>query len=82
MKNKRNEWTKVKGRFKELVFVEPVEQIIVSCFMQRRGVHTAIEDEDTFRGIFSLGQTTKFLKDTLSYSTAKQLYPLDPFALM
>ena len=51
---------------------------LVSCL--RRGVHTAIEDEDTFRGIFSLGQTTKFLKDTLSYSTAKQLYPLDPFA--
>ena len=76
----RNEWTKVKGRFKELVFVEPVEQLLYLASCQRRGVHTAIEDEDTFRGIFSLGQTTKFLKDTLSYSTAKQLYPLDPFA--
>lgn len=76
----RNEWTKVKGRFKELVFVEPVEQLLYLASCQRRGVHTAIEDEDTFREIFSLGQTTKFLKDTLSYSTAKQLYPLDPFA--
>lgn len=76
----RNEWTKVKGRFKELVFVEPVEQLLYLASCQRRGVHTAIEDEDTFREIFSLGQTTKFLKETLSYSTAKQLYPLDPFA--
>ena len=76
----RNEWTKVKGRFKELVFVEPVEQLLYLASCQRRGVHTAIEGEDTFREIFSLGQTTKFLKDTLSYSTAKQLYPLDPFA--
>ena len=76
----RNEWTKVKGRFKELVFVEPVEQLLYLASCQRRGVHTAIEDEDIFREIFSLGQTTKFLKETLSYSTAKQLYPLDPFA--
>ena len=76
----RNEWTKVKGRFKELVFVEPVEQLLYLASCQRRGAHTAIEDGDTFREIFSLGQTTKFLKDTLSYSTAKQLYPLDPFA--
>ena len=62
-----------------MVFVEPVEQLLYLASCQRRGVHTAIEDEDTFREIFSLGQTTKFLKDTLSYSTAKQLYPLDPF---
>ena len=24
----RNEWTKVKGRFKEIVFVEPIEQLL------------------------------------------------------
>lgn len=27
----RNEWNKVKGRFKEVVFVEPVEQIHAGC---------------------------------------------------
>ncbi len=76
----RNEWTKVKGRFQEVVFVEPVEQILYLAAKQSGEKHD-ITDERPFKKIYDLAKETKFVSDGLDFSTTKSLYPLDPFAV-
>lgn len=75
----RNEWTKVKGRFQEVVFVEPVEQILYLAAKQNIEKHDIV-DEESFKEIFDLAKETKFVSNGLDFNTAKSLYPLDPFA--
>lgn len=78
--SQRKEWTKVKGRFQEVVFVEPVEQILLlgsrHFFSQR---HEQIVPA-TFHDLYQLAIGTHFVSADLTYDTAKNLYPLDPFS--
>lgn len=74
------EWDKVKGRFKELVFVEPVEQLLYLASVRNNQKIENYVVEENFRELFLLAKKTAFLSDSFSYNIARGLYPLDPFA--
>lgn len=76
----RNEWTKVKGRFQEIVFVEPVEQLLYLASKQITDNSDKSVCPEEFNDIYKLALTTKFVASDFSYETAKNLFPLDPFA--
>ncbi len=77
----RNEWIKVKGRFKELVFAEPVEQLL---FLAAENLSThkvlSVEAKENFISIFSLAKKSKIVGEALSLSTSMMLHPLDPIS--
>lgn len=74
-----NEWIKVKGRFKEITFVEPVEQLLLLASQQIKE-ETPIECSDNVQTLYDLAKETQYSSDSFSIETAKQLYPLDPFS--
>lgn len=76
----RNEWEKVKGRFKEIVFSEPVEQLLHLAAAQIEKSSKKIISEKNFNTLFSLAKQTKFINNDLEISVAQKLYPLDIFS--
>lgn len=74
--SQRNEWIKVKGRFKEITFVEPIEQILylASSMNKPKGRQTQLKH------LYQLALDTKFVSSSFAYETAQNLYPLDPFS--
>lgn len=72
-----NEWVKVKGRFREVTFVEPVEQLLFLAARQNGVEKTVYDNADK---LIELGHHTKFVSDTFSKEVSRALYPLDPFA--
>ena len=76
----RNEWEKVKGRFKEIVFSEPVEQLLHLAAAQIEKTSKKIISEENFETLFNLAKQTKFINNDLEISVAKKLYPLDIFS--
>jgi len=76
----RNEWEKVKGRFKEIVFSEPVEQLLHLAATQIEKSSKKIITEKNFETLFNLAKHTKFINNDLEISVAKKLYPLDIFS--
>lgn len=75
----KNEWTKVKGRFKEITFVEPIEQLLFLASQQLRG-SLPQKGSETASQIYQLAVETKFVSNAFSAETAQQLYPLDSFS--
>ena len=75
----KNEWTKVKGRFKEITFVEPIEQLL---FLASQQLHANLPQKgsETASQIYQLAIETKFVSNAFSAETAQQLYPLDSFS--
>ena len=80
--NQRKEWTKIKGRLKELTFNEPVEQLILLAgdFLKKkidkRGAKDNLKDFIALNkkaNIFSLDKH-------FANKIGKNLYPLDPFS--
>ena len=78
----RNEWNKVKGRFKEVVFVEPVEQILMLAARQNQAQERNLTEaeEANLNILYQLSIKTKFVSADFSFESAKSLYPLDPFS--
>ena len=78
----RNEWNKVKGRFKEVVFVEPVEQILMLAARQNKEQERTLTEteEANLSTLHQLAIDTKFVSSDFSFEAAKSLYPLDPFS--
>jgi len=76
----RNEWEKVKGRYKEIVFSEPVEQLLHLAAAQIEKSSRKIISEKNFDTLFQLAKTTKFISNDLSVDIAQKLYPLDIFS--
>ena len=76
----RNEWEKVKGRFKEIVFSEPVEQLLHLAATQIEKTNKIIVSEKNFDTLFRMAQSTKFISNDLEISVAQKLYPLDIFS--
>ncbi|MDE6537307.1 MAG: hypothetical protein K2M13_04645 [Muribaculaceae bacterium] len=74
----RNEWHKVKGRFQEIVFVEPVEQLLS---LTAKGLNTQRQlskgEELSLSLLYDLGVRSKIVSHYLGYKTAESLYPLD-----
>lgn len=76
----KNEWNKVKGRFHEVVFAEPVEQLLFLA-----GEHISTEkkwnvEDRNFRVIHRLAIDRKFINKSFDFDDAASLYPLDAFA--
>lgn len=74
-----NEWTKVKGRFKEITFVEPVEQLLYLASAQLQKERT-ISDAENATFLFELAKETRYVSKDFPLGTAVQLYPLDLFS--
>ena len=74
----RNEWHKVKGRFQEIVFVEPVEQLL-SLTAKRLNTQRQLSkgEELSLSLLYNLGVRSKIVSHNLGYKTAESLYPLD-----
>lgn len=73
--SQKNEWTKVKGRFHEVVFAEPVEQLLyMAAKTERHGT------ENRSDGIYNIARASKFITPSLSFETVRRLYPLDAFS--
>jgi len=76
----KNEWTKVKGRFQEVVFAEPVEQLLYLAaeHISSESKHKIINDN--FHHIYKLAIDSKFVSTDFSSETASKLFPIDTFA--
>lgn len=77
-KEQVNEWTKVKGRFKEITFVEPIEQILQLATKQYGNTHK--EAYSNIATIHKLAIDTRFISSDFPIETAQQIYPLDSFS--
>lgn len=77
----RNEWHKVKGRFQEIVFAEPVEQLLYLTARQLKSQYNLSNlEKDNFKKLYELGERSKILSKSFQLKTAEQLYPLDPIS--
>lgn len=77
----RNEWLKVKGRFKEIVFVEPVEQLLALTAKHLESSNLAsIENDKSLRTLYDLGRKNKIVSRGFDFKTVAALYPLDPIS--
>lgn len=83
-KNQRNEWEKVKGRFKEIVFNEPVEQLLflASSYLQENKLSPDIQNRKNPQELYSLAFDTKFINSSaaLTKELAENIYPMDLFS--
>lgn len=77
----RNEWLKVKGRFQEIVFAEPVEQLLYLTTKQlSEQQHISRSENTSLSLLYELGQKSKILSSTFNLKTTELLYPLDPIS--
>ena len=78
----RNEWMKIKGRLKELVFVEPIEQLLYLTASQLEKKIATPSDiaKENLRALYCLAKKNKIVSYDLALSTSMSLYPLDPIS--
>lgn len=76
----KQEWNKVKGRFKEIVFAEPVEQLLylASQKLEESPTELKSKEESNLSLIYNLAKKAKICSDSFSFDIAKKIYPLDP----
>ena len=74
-----NEWIKVKGRFKEITFVEPVEQLLHLASVQLKE-ERKVSDSKNIVPLYDLAKDTRYVANDFPLETAKQLFPLDLFS--
>ena len=74
-----NEWKKVKGRFKEITFVEPIEQLLYLAAKQMQG-NCYNEVPACAISLYELAKSTGYVSSDFLFDTAMQLYPLDLFS--
>ena len=74
-----NEWKKVKGRFKEITFVEPIEQLLHLAARQMQG-NKSNEVPAQAKSLYELAKSTGYVSNDFPIDTAMQLYPLDLFS--
>lgn len=80
--SQRNEWTKVKGRFKEIVFVEPIEQLLqlTANRLNKDIASPSDEAKKNLESIYHLSQKYRIVSSGLDFDSASKLYPLDPIS--
>ena len=76
----RKEWQKVKGRFKEVVFNEPVEQLLYLAAEQLETERKFNSNPESFVKLYNLAKKCKYISDSFTFDTANKLYPMDPLA--
>ena len=75
----KNEWSKVKGRFKEIVFVEPVEQLLFLASKQlgeSREKRSSV-DKKRVSSLLKLAHEYRIISQDIKSSTIERLFPLD-----
>ncbi len=75
----KREWEKVKGRFKELLFNEPIEQLIFFASKTLENFYPPKSDKQEFEKLNDFIATTEFFNvNNESYNDlVKSIYPLD-----
>ncbi len=74
----RNEWIKVKGRFKELTFNEPVEQLLLLASKSLSAEPNETNQKQIIFLTKIIGEAKAFsLKDYFDKEIANKIYPLD-----
>lgn len=76
----KQEWNKVKGRFKEIVFAEPVEQLLYLASQKLEEAPKVLESKTglNLSKIYNLAKKSKICSDSFSFDIVKKIYPLDP----
>lgn len=74
-----NEWKKVKGRLKEITFVEPIEQLLHLAAKRLQG-GSSKSNPSLAKSLCELAKETGFVSNDFPVETALQLYPLDLFS--
>ena len=74
-----NEWKKVKGRFKEITFVEPIEQLLHLAAKRLQG-NNSIDTPSLAISLYELAKKTGYVSNDFPVETALQLYPLDLYS--
>ena len=75
----KNEWKKVKGRFMEVAFVEPIEQLLHLASVQLQEESKPVAGTNA-KNLHRLAVETGFVAKDFDEQTALQLYPLDIFS--
>lgn len=77
--SQKQEWTKVKGRFKEITFNEPVEQLLFLAAEHIEEKQSTNKKEKTINELVELLTVSKVFNTNEDYinGIAKKLYPLD-----
>lgn len=76
----RQEWTKVKGRFSEIVFREPIEQLLDLAAKRLESKSKKSADAIFAERVYELALNSKFFYEKLKKETARKLYPMDIIA--
>nr|WP_288837010.1 hypothetical protein [uncultured Flavobacterium sp.] len=77
--SQRQEWTKVKGRFKEITFNEPVEQLLLLASEYIEEKQSTVKKQKEINELVEVLSDSKAFSINEDYikSIAKKLYPLD-----
>lgn len=75
----KNEWKKVKGRFMEVAFVEPIEQLLHLASVQLQEESKPVAGTNA-KNLHRLAVETGFVAKDFEESAALLLYPLDLFS--
>ena len=75
----RQEWTKVKGRIQDIVFKEPIEQLL-NLAATRLADKRKDNDCAAIHTLYDLAIKSKFTTDNLKPDVVSALYPMDVFA--
>lgn len=80
-KNQRNEWTKVKGRLRDITFNEPVEQLLYLASERLANTKKNKKDKN-FKKLLNIIKSSKSfpLRDYLNEDIAQKLLPFDILA--
>lgn len=78
-RSQQQEWSKVKGRFKEIVFNEPVEQLLFLASKRIEEKFTNVKEPKAFDKLFNTIKDSKTfpLRDYFNKDIARSLYPFD-----
>lgn len=76
----RQEWMKVKGRFREVAFSEPIEQLLYMTSRKLEDRKIQVINKQGIQEILADAKRSGFVSDSLNEEIALSLYPLDPFA--
>ena len=75
----KQEWTKVKGRIQDVVFKEPIEQLLNLAATKIAAKREATRNNSIHR-LYELAIKAKFANDNLKPDVVSALYPMDIFA--
>ena len=75
----KQEWTKVKGRIQDVVFKEPIEQLL-NLAATKIATKCETSNNKAIHQLYDLAIKSKFANNNLKIDVVSALYPLDIFA--